>query len=292
MNFYFTKKVKYVAKKLFLFLLFSIFLISCNEKFIASDINQQQANEIIALLNSYGIVADAEKGSGSRAMYSVSVKAGSYHQAVSLLHEKKLPTPNEQTFEDLVSQKGIIPNSREIEYLRLDHAMAREIEEILENHPSVVSAKSIVRLNFLQENSESGVSVVIQTAEKDNVDIAKLSEIISGIAPGVLKDNINIVMAPLKTANPLLEKIGVQNDDGVTLAVPLVPLLVWMVPEGDLEQIVLSLIIAIIATLLVGFSLGYLISYLRRRKNTNVNSANAFLTSGSIETSRKQLPGA
>ncbi|MCB0332783.1 MAG: hypothetical protein KDD55_04740, partial [Bdellovibrionales bacterium] len=103
-------------------ILLSLCLSGCGDVPVARGITQSQANEIVAVLSHHGIYAFADKQVGVGDSYDVEVKKSYYTRAVDLLHAKGLPAKTPERFSDLIAQKGIIPDSREVEALRLDHA--------------------------------------------------------------------------------------------------------------------------------------------------------------------------
>ncbi len=244
-----------------------LLLCSCSSVPVAEDISQSQANEIVAVLTQNGIYATASKASGGRGKYSVDVKRSFYSQAVSLLHEKGLPGEHKPTFNEMVAQNGIIPNSREIDALKLDHALATEIEEMLQNHPGISSARAIVRLNFLKASQDPAVSVVIQQRPGMTIEAASISPLIVRIVPGVKDENVSVSIAPaIVTAGEAINE-GVLNDSGRIVRVPLAPFLFfWRIPEDDYAHIALVLVALLAIIAVVGAIFGYWFGYYQQSK--------------------------
>ena len=133
-------------------------LTGCGDVDLVSDVSQSKANQIVALLSQNGVEAMATRASGGRGRYTVDVDRSSYSRAVTLISEAGLPGEDEQSFSDLVTSHGMLPNSREIEALRVDRALGLELEEQLRAHPGVVAARVVVRMNFVKNNSTPSVS--------------------------------------------------------------------------------------------------------------------------------------
>lgn len=240
----------------------ALLLSACNTVPVSENISQKQAIEIVAALGKNGISAVAEKESAGRGKYSVEVKRAQYAQAVALLQLNSLPAPEEPSFSDLIAQKGILPNSREIEALRLDRAMAAELEEALQAHPSVAAVKVIVRQNSLAEKPEPGVSAVIRLKPGTEINLDSIRAVIQKTVPGVHPENIS-VEASVFTQNPaVLANEGVQNVAGEVIRRPLANFLwLWSIPEDDYNGAVLSLIGLSILVALVGGFFGYWYAY-------------------------------
>jgi len=238
----------------------------CNAVPVAEDLDQIQANEIVATLNTYGISAFSRRATGGRARYSVEVKRGSYSAAVGILNSNKLPSEPRLSFSDLVAQKGLIPNSRDVDYLRLDRALAIEVEESLALNPAVDNARAVVRMHSAGAG-EPAVSVVLSTYPALEVSIEDVRQLIRQSLPGV-KDEHILVSLYEKQTGALASIEGVRSEGGTVVNVPLSSFLVfWSVPDDDSLSLTLILLISIISVSVVaGFS-GYIIGYSRQERN-------------------------
>lgn len=246
---------------------FCLLSCACGSVPVAEDVSQTQATEIVATLNQSGIYALASKESGGRGKYTVEVKRSFYSQAVALLHEKGLPGERKPTFNEMVAQNGIIPNSREMDALKLDHALATEIEEMLQNHPGVASARVIVRLNFLKSAQQPAVSVVVQQREGASATSESLAPLITRIVPGVQAENVTVTTVPTLGDREGGATEGVLNDGKRIIRVPLAPFLFfWRVPEDDYGHIVIVFFACLLMIGLVGGIVGYWYGYYQQSK--------------------------
>lgn len=237
-------------------------LAACNTVPVSENISQKQAIEIVAVLSKNGVSAAAAKDSSGRAKYTVEVRRDQYSQAISLLQMNSLPAPEEPSFSDLIAQRGILPNSREIESLRLDRAMAAELEEALQAHPSVAAVKVIVRQNSLAENPKPGVSAVIRLKPGTEIDVEAVKAVIQKTVPGASPEDISVEARVFSQNQAVLANEGVQNVAGEVIRRPLVHFLwIWSIPEDDYNGAVLSLIGLSILVALVGGFVGYWYAY-------------------------------
>jgi len=233
-------------------------LAGCGSVPVAQDITQQQSHEIVALLAQHGISATAARETGGQGRYRIEVDGEHYTQAISLLHRHGLPGESKPSFSELVQPHGLLPNSREMEALRLDHAIATEIEETLASHPAILSARAIVRLNFLREGSGPAVSVVAQSRAGAAVTGEALAGIVRRAVPGVAPENIVISVEPAAGASAVTGEVGAWNQDGAVIAVPLVPFILgWRVPRDDYNALVLALLGILVLIAGIGGVLGY-----------------------------------
>lgn len=239
----------------------------CNTVPVAEDISQSQATEIVAILSDHGISALASRESGGKGKYSVEVKRSYYSQAVSLLHEKGLPGERKSSFNELISQNGLIPNSREMDALKLDHALATEVEEMMQNHPAIASARVIVRLNFLKNNQDPAVSLIIQGRSGATLSADDFVPLVAQIIPGIQKDKVSITIASAAADEKATGSEGVFNDKGKILRVPLAPFFFfWRVPEDDYTPIALFVFACIAVVSCVGAIIGYWYGYYQHSK--------------------------
>lgn len=244
-----------------------ILLSGCDAVDVADEISQSQANQIVAVLNEHGIASQATKESGGRGRYTVSVRKGYYAQAVTILNEKGLPGEPEPSFAETIASRGLLPNSREIESLRVDRALAIEIEEMLRTHPQIASVKAVVRLNFLKESAEPGVSVVLQERNGEKIAPEEVVEIVMRAVPGVKAERIYVHSLPPQANVILKDDEGVENSGGRVLRVPLVPFLFfWRLPEDDLTGISLTIFFGIVLVAALGAFLGYWFGYIQQSR--------------------------
>jgi len=251
-------------------ILAAVLICGCNTVPVAEEVDQRQAVEITAWLNSHGIAATATK---ERKGYAVKVRRSAYSQAISLISQKRLPSELKMSFKQLVGEPGIIPSSREVEAMRLDHAMALELEEMLENHPAVSSAKVVVRINFRGQSPAPGVSVVIQQRPGAEVALEQIRKLVSAAAPGVSQENIQIAVAPVEKEGGVVAEVGKFHQDGKVLSVPLAPFLFWRVPEGSLTVMAITFVGISLLALLVGMLAGYALGTLRRIRSEGSGGA-------------------
>ncbi len=244
-----------------------VVMTGCGSTPIAQDIAQNQANEIVALLADNGISSAARKSSGGQGRYVVEVDAEHYTQAISLLHRAGLPGEPRRSFSDMVMPQGLIPNSREMESLRLDRALGVEIEEALQNHPGVASARVIVRSSFVKEGGEPGVSAIVQRHVDANVNIEALTGIIARAVPGIAPERI---MVALETATSQPSGVasveGAVNAAGSVVRVPLVPFVFLRVPKDEYNYFVFGFVGALVVLCGVGAVIGYWFGFYHRTK--------------------------
>ncbi len=231
----------------------------CSGSPIAQDLTQNQANEIVAVLNNSGISAVAQRESGSKGKFSVEVRRADYSQSVTILHERRLPSEARATFSELVSPSGLLPNSREMDALRVDRALATEIEDLLSVHPNVFRARVIVRSHFLKEAIEPGVSIVIQERIGRGIPEKEVRDVVAKVLPGVKDTDIVLSIYPaLAEQHTSFSAEGAVQAGGAVVRVPLTPFLFfWRVPEDEYVQIVAVIAGFLVLVAVVAAIVGY-----------------------------------
>lgn len=215
----------------------------CGSSPVADDLGQREANQIVAVLRDNGIDATTEKGRGSKARYTVSVASSKFGESVSLLFKLGLPGEKKASFAELMAPSGILPSSQGVEDLRLDRAIASEVEELLEGHNGVSSANVVVRSHSINSGAESSVSIVILKKKGGGLVESDIRQVVGRAVPGVRTENILIAFSEASSA-----AMATPGSDS------LVPFLVyWKVPESEYTRLAFLFValLSLVATLAV-----------------------------------------
>jgi len=247
-------------------------LSACGSSNVAGDLTQKEANEIVTVLNISGISAVAEKERGGKGHFTVYVSPASYGEAVQVLQEKGLPAERRLSFADIVNQGMMMPSSREIEALKVDHAVAIELEGLLRGHPDVLSASVVARITNQSAQQEPTVSVVLQKRAESAITAENVKEIVSRAVGSVKPENISVSISEGPLPVTISGDQGVRREKGVTRQLVLVPFLgSWLVPEEHYGGIVLALIGILVACAIVAGILGYFFGqYQMTRENSDL----------------------
>ena len=238
-------------------------LSACDNLPVAQDLSQQDANQIVAVLTSYGIRAETSSSGNGRGNYVVGVQDTDYTAAISILNEQNLPARSR--FNELVQQHGLIPNSRELESLRVDHARSVEIEEMLQTDPAVYSASVVVRQASREEGLAPGIAVMLRARPGQVVDAAKVREMILPLVPGATPEAIVVSVFASDGAAGGYQAEGAQNRSGKVIRLPLAPFIFGLrVVEDDYQKLAISVLALVLGAALLAALLGY--SYANFRK--------------------------
>ncbi len=235
-------------------------LLGCASEQVASDLDQKQANEIVATLADHGISSMAKRGRGSTSSFSVEVDRDYYQLAISVLHAQGLPRAQQPSVEEITRPQGFMPSSREVEALRLDYALGAEIEEKLRTLPGIDSVKVVVRTNLLKSDIEPSASVFVAERAGINLNQQDVINTIQLLVPGVKRERIQVLTQQPPSHEVTVSDIGAENRAGVVVHRALVPFL-WFfrVPEDDYRTLGGALLGCIVIGILVGGVFGFAI---------------------------------
>jgi type III secretory pathway lipoprotein EscJ len=135
---------------------------------LAQNVSQRQSLSIVSVLSKAGIEASAVSGKGAGGRFSIYVDKKNYARATSVLVENGLPAEEEESIGAMLEGSSFLPQSRLMEGLKADRALALQIEQHLEVLPNVTGAKVLLRTVPNGAISERGVSVLLFVV-KDSV---------------------------------------------------------------------------------------------------------------------------
>ena len=200
----------------------TLFLSACVTHELQSGLTEQDAQEIVVLLNENDIDAFSAKAPGEKKgeqKWSVSIRGGDQNlaRAWKVLEDNGLPREKDKGLEDVFSNPGMIPTATE-EKARLLVGISGDINRTLKSVAGVVDARVLVVLpdsSPLVDKSERvppTASVLIKYRGKDlplsEDDVKKL---VARAVEGLQPDNVAVVykkiepkMSPDRNLIPLL----------------------------------------------------------------------------------------
>jgi len=153
----------------------------------------------------------------------------------------------------MTATSGIIPSSRAVENLRLDRALAAQIEELLQARADVYSASAVVRRHVVG-NEKPSVSVIVQRQPGATLSVDEVREIAAHSVLGVGK---NDVFVSIGDAPRFKEAAGQARETSDSDLVPF--LLVWQVPRDHYNSLAGAVVVLmVIVSALAGLG-GYII---------------------------------
>ena len=262
----------------------------CNTSVVLNDLSQSEALEVIAALNATGISAYSAEDSGARGKFSVTVDSARYSEAVAIINDKRLPRRSE--FRKMIEPKGLLPNSRELEALRVDKARAIELKELLENHPDIASAEVTVRQKFLAEDEAPSVGAMVVTRSGSTLSTDQLRTMIQSFVPGINPERVVVVAHALDSSGNVFKAEGILNENQKLIHVPLAGFLLgWRVAEADQNGLAITIVAFVLAVGILGAILGYSYGSFKRSEDA-LNDAlpEPAIRAGRFERPVKTLP--
>jgi type III secretion system YscJ/HrcJ family lipoprotein len=240
-----------------------------NREELASDLTSKQSVEILVALDRAAIKATREKESGGRGeRYSISVEPSQFAAALELILELGLPSEPDKSFEELTRQRGFAPNSPALSRLRLDYALAAELERMLRELPGVIEARVLVRSPsselFGDSKTKPSASVLIRyTASSNNLpfDEGQVRQLVKQSVPGLDESEIKISSSKVSVKG-IAPRFGVEqgsdpeNGQDVVPLTQMKPLFGFRLAEADVGRATLQLGLYLVAFGFSGWVLG------------------------------------
>lgn len=133
----------------FILLAFALAVSGCREDALLSELDQNQANEVVALLQKHNI--DASKKSIAKSGYSVYVDKGDFSTAVDMITIYNLPSKPRIEIEKMFPADALISSPR-AEIARIYSAIEQRLEQTLNQLNGVITSR--VHVSYDINNSE------------------------------------------------------------------------------------------------------------------------------------------
>ena len=116
-----------------------VLLAACSQQELYGQLNERQANEMVAVLRNAGLVAEKSPSRDGKA-YVVSTNAHDFSRAVEVLHAGGFPRDSFDTLGQVFKKEGFVSSPTE-ERARFTHALSQELSHTLSNIDGVVQAR-------------------------------------------------------------------------------------------------------------------------------------------------------
>jgi len=238
---------------------------------LAGGLSGRQSVEMMVVLRGSGIQAErVSSGSGVNTRYQIRVSKGDLNRAFSLLQEYRMPKDEEVSFEQLTGSDNLIPDVKAISQLRLDRALALEIERSVELLPNVVDVRAIVRSNLVIPAEGPRASVVIRYTARSGAQPFSEDEVrqrILDAVPGIAPNRISVTSSRVVLSNSGAGELGGRTEQNPqVIALTELEPFSFLVPTQDKRRV-----LGLISSILLLFSLasgvlGYAVAVAFRRK--------------------------
>lgn len=170
-------------------------LSGCGGVPLYSDLNEQQANEMQAVLMTAGINAE-KKASPDGKTWQLMVPGEHIPDAMSLLNEQGLPQTAAPTIADVFRKEGFVSSPVE-EHARYVYALSQELANTIMQLDGVASARVHVALpkRALLDDEQQSASVSVVVIQKPGFDLSRYETDIKAIVTDGIEglDDINRV---------------------------------------------------------------------------------------------------
>jgi type III secretory pathway lipoprotein EscJ len=238
-------------------MVFGLSTIGCDSTPVASDVGQREANQIVSVLYKKGIGATLEARRAGRGGFTVHVASEDFARAATVLHAVGLPNKQQPTFAEMTASNGIIPVSREIDNLRLDRALAAELEDSFLKLTAVEDAAVIVRKHSARASAESSATVILRLLHNDNsLSAQSCMDVVRNSLPTIKDENILISFAQTSVEQQEAGALGFPDSYASFM-------FFWRVPRAIYMQLVVLFVGIVLLVGIVAGASGYLIGQYR-----------------------------
>jgi type III secretion protein J len=174
-----------------------LLLVACNEQTLYSDLPEQEANDMVALLYTAGLPATKTLTGDRR--FSVSTSQKEFSQAVGLLHKNGLPHAQFDSIGKVFARESFVSSPLE-ERARLNYAQSQELSQTLSSIDGVVTVRvhlAVPEYDPLKDDHpQSSASVLVK--HRADVDlapiVAQLKALIVDGVENVPYENVTIML--------------------------------------------------------------------------------------------------
>ena len=199
--------------RLLLLLVLALLLVGCSKQELHTGLGENQANDMVAVLQNAGI--DADKSAGEKGKFSVSVSNGDFARAVDVLRANGLPRDDYASL-GTVFQKGTYNSSQAEEHARLTYALQQELTNTISQIDGVVEAR--VHLNLPQKEALSDTrqpaSASVFVKYRPGYDLStktgQIKTLVQNSVADLTPDNISVMMERSKSI-PMAKKSFYQS---------------------------------------------------------------------------------
>ncbi|PIR25473.1 MAG: hypothetical protein COV43_05345 [Deltaproteobacteria bacterium CG11_big_fil_rev_8_21_14_0_20_42_23] len=213
------RKHKYISLLSLCFLLF----VSCARITLFQNLSEQDANEILVLLQEHGIAANiGEEKRQNEIFFSVEVNKEELSKARSLLVKHQLPRRKELGLPGVYKEKGLIPTPDE-QKARYLLALKGEIINSLEKIPELIDADVVLNIpnqsEFLREEEKKRkrptASVIVRAKPtlvgNPAVTEAKIQQFVANAVEGLNPRDVAVIISYIQSD----ERIGAESSSSL-----------------------------------------------------------------------------
>jgi type III secretion protein J len=163
---------------------------------VATDLDENEANELLLALEERGIAAQKEPVRGA-GLFEIRVASRELSDALRALDAAELPREREGGFDELLGESSLVPSATE-ERARYLAAVSAELARSIERLPGVTDARVHLSVPERARFSEAPVaaprgSVLVRHREGESVDAERVRALVCGAVAGLSRADVEIV---------------------------------------------------------------------------------------------------
>ncbi|AXF77650.1 type III secretion inner membrane ring lipoprotein SctJ [Erwinia tracheiphila] len=180
-----------------------LLLSACKEKAILDNLTQEQANQVLAILQQHNISAD--KSGTLKAGYSITVNNSDITVALSVINQYQLPWAADVQIRQAFPDSSLVasPNAEQARVISLQE---QRLEQTLRIVAQVVNAKVHISYPPFDNGSANkrpsahvGILISYKGEMDENTFVSKIKSLIKNSINDVRYENISIVLFPAST---------------------------------------------------------------------------------------------
>lgn len=181
-----------------LIILPAMLLTACNENTLLENLTQQQANQVMAILQQHDI--SAQKRGGGKAGYTITVSLAENTAALSIINQYQLPWPADVQIEKAFPENALVasPNAEQARVLSLQE---QRLEQSLRIIDQVVNAKVHIsyppfgnEISAKSVTEHVGVIITFKGDIDENLFITQIKSLIKNSLNNIRYENISVVL--------------------------------------------------------------------------------------------------
>jgi type III secretion protein J len=182
----------------------ALMLAGCGNVDLYTNLDQQEANRIVATLTRHGI--PTERITGKDGHFSVVVGEKAFAEAMRILDENGLPRVDFKTLGDVFKKDGLVSSPTQ-ERAQMIFALSQELSRTISSIDGVLSARVHLVLPendpLRQQLIPSSASVFIRHRSNVPIDnlVPQVKMLVANGVAGLSYDKVSVVLAPVETGD-------------------------------------------------------------------------------------------
>jgi type III secretion protein J len=197
-------------------------LAGCSQSELFTQLNEDEANQMIAILYAQGIAAT--KSVASDKTFKISVPQKDFAQAVDILHNRGYPRPKFVDVGDVFKKSGMVSSPQE-DKIRLVYALSQSLSRTISLIDGVVVANVHIVLPesdpFDETTYPSAASVFVKYRPTSRVEDlrSQVKHLVANSVEGLRYENVSLVMVPAAELEPLVKDMPKPANDPQIIAI-------------------------------------------------------------------------